>query len=391
MVERSVFQKLSMPCAFLDYDAFKKNVDDIAKKSNGKKIRIATKSIRSVQVLKYILESHECFEGLMCYSPHEADFLANLGFDNLLMGYPTIDRIGLNKMALQIKKGKKMIAMVDHLEQLNLIEEIAVKNEIIFPVCIDIDMSSTFFGLYFGVRRSPIKTINDVVPILSRIVESFNVHLEGIMGYEAQIAGVGDNVKNRYFKNKMIQYLKKKSTDEIAKRRNEIVKYIEKEGFKLELVNGGGTGSLHTTTNEEVVTEVTVGSGFYAPTLFDDYKNFQYQPAIGFALPIIRKPARNIYTCTSGGFIASGAIGKEKQPTPYSPHFCKLLPLEGAGEVQTPILYSGDDELNIGEAILFRPSKAGEISERFSHLIVISQNEVIDYFTTYRGDKGCFL
>lgn len=391
MVERSVFQKLSMPCAFLDYDAFKQNVDDIAKKSNGKKIRIATKSIRSVQVLKYILESHKCYEGLMCYSPHEADFLANSGFDNLLMGYPTVDLSGLNKMALHIKKGKKMIAMVDHIEQLKLIEDIAVKNEIIFPVCFDIDMSTSFFGFHFGVRRSPIKDIKDVVPLLTQIVESLNVKLEGIMGYEAQIAGVGDNLKNRFVKNKIIQYLKKKSTDKIAIRRKEIVIYIEKEGFKLELVNGGGTGSLHTTTNEKVVTEVTVGSGFYAPTLFDDYKNFRYQPAVGFALPIIRKPAPNIYTCTSGGFIASGATGKEKQPTPYSPQLCKLLPLEGAGEVQTPILYSGVGELNIGEAILFRPSKAGEISERFSQLIVISQNEVIDNFTTYRGDKECFL
>ncbi len=391
MVERSVFQNLSMPCAFLDYDAFIQNVDDIAKKANGKKIRVATKSIRSVQVLKHIFDRHECYEGLMCYNPYEVDFLADLGFDNLLMGYPTTDKIGLNKMALQIKKGKKVIAMVDNIEQIDLIEEIAVKNDIIFPVCIDIDMSTSFFTLHFGVRRSPIKNIIDVVPLLTKILVSLNIQLVGMMGYEAQIAGVGDNVKSRYVKNKIIQYLKKKSINEIANRRNEIVKYIEKEGFELEFVNGGGTGSLHTTTHEEVITEVTVGSGFFSPTLFDDYQNFQFQPAIGFALPIIRKPAANIYTCTSGGFIASGAIGKEKQPTPYSPQLCRLLSSEGAGEVQTPILYSGETDLKIGEAILFRPSKAGEISERFSQLVVISQNEVIDYFTTYRGDKGCFL
>lgn len=391
MIERSVFQNVSMPCAFLDWDAFKQNVDDIALRANGKKIRIATKSIRSVQVLNYILDSHDCFEGLMCYSPHEADYLAEIGFDNLLIGYPTVDLEGLNKIAVQIKKGKKIILMVDQKEQIKLLEEIAAKHEINFPLCIDIDMSYSIFGFHFGVRRSPIKEIEDLIPLLSQILQSLNVKLDGIMGYEAQIAGVGDDSNNQYLKNKLIRFLKKKSINEIVQRRSDIVKFIEKEGFQLEFVNGGGTGSLHSTVKEKVITEVTVGSGFYAPTLFDDYKSFKFKPAIGFALPIIRKPAMKIFTCTSGGFIASGAVGKEKLPTPFSPSNCTLLPLEGAGEVQTPIYYSGKDELKIGDPILFRPSKAGEIAERFSHLIVISGNKVIDQFTTYRGDKGCFL
>lgn len=391
MVDRSVFSKLSMPCAFLDWDAFVQNVDTIATKSNGKKIRIATKSIRSVQVLKYILERNDCYEGLMCYNPHEADFLAENGFDNLLIGYPTVDVIGLNKIAQQIKKGKKVICMVDETEQISIIEKIAVKNEIVIPLCIDVDMSTSYLGFHFGVRRSPIKESRDLVPLLTHILQSLNVRLEGIMGYEAQIAGVGDDAKNRFMKNKIIQFLKKKSLGEIAKKRREIVKYIEKDGYHLEFVNGGGTGSLHSTTKEKVVTEVTVGSGFYAPTLFDEYRSFQYQPAIGFALPIIRKPADKIFTCTSGGFIASGAVGKEKLPTPYSPDHCTLLPLEGAGEVQTPVYYSGHEDLKIGDAILFRPSKSGEIAERFSHLYVVSKNKIIDRFTTYRGDRGCFL
>ncbi|QKE72564.1 amino acid deaminase/aldolase [Arthrobacter citreus] len=391
MVDRSVFTKMSMPCAFLDWDAFVKNVDDIAKKSNGKKIRIATKSIRSVQVLNYILESDECFEGLMCYSPHEADFLAENGFDNLLMGYPTVDVSGLNKIALQIKKGKKIICMVDETEQIGMIEKVAAKNEVVIPLCIDVDMSTSYLGFHFGVRRSPIKNTRDLVPILTHILQSLNVRLEGIMGYEAQIAGVGDDAKNRFIKNKVIQYLKKKSLSEIAKRRKDIVKYIEKDGYQLDFVNGGGTGSLQSTSNEKVVTEVTVGSGFYSPTLFDKYRSFQYEPAIGFALPIIRKPADKIFTCTSGGFIASGAVGQEKLPTPYSPTHCTLLPLEGAGEVQTPVYYSGHEDLKIGDAILFRPSKAGEIAERFSELYVVSKNKIIDRFTTYRGDRGCFL
>lgn len=391
MVDRTLFNQISTPCAFIDWDAFVENVEAVANKSNGKKIRIATKSIRSVQVLKYLLNSDECFKGLMCYSPQEAAYLAGLDFDDLLIGYPTIDKEAIDEIAPFIKNGKKIVFMIDHIEQLNLLEEIGAHHEVTFPVCIDIDMSSNIYGIHFGVRRSPLKNSRDVAPILTHILKCLNVKLVGLMGYEAQIAGIGDQVKDRKLFNKVIQFLKYKSLKEITKRRRDIVKFIEMEGFQLEFVNGGGTGSLHTTAKEKVVTEVTIGSGFYAPTLFDDYRNFQFKPAIGFALPIIRKPAENIYTCTSGGFIASGSVGKEKQPSPFSPKNCMLLSAEGAGEVQTPIYFNGNEELNIGDHVLFRPSKAGEIAERFSHIYIISDNKIIDQYTTYRGDKRCFL
>jgi D-serine deaminase-like pyridoxal phosphate-dependent protein len=391
MVDRSLFKGVSLPCAFINWNAFEQNVKAIAVKSNGKKIRIATKSIRSIQVLKYILNSDKCFQGLMCYNPHEAVLLTENGFDDILIGYPTIDEKGINSLVQQIKKGKLITFMVDSIEQINLLEHIGAKNDITFSVCLDIDMSYDILGFHFGVRRSPLKTIKDIIPLLTFLLTTLNVKLDGLMGYEAQIAGIGDKIKRKFLSNNIIRLLKKSSIKELAKRRKEIVKHIEKDGFQLRFINGGGTGSLHTTSLEEKVTEVTVGSAFYSPTLFDHFQHFQYEPAIGFALPIVRIPKKNYYTCASGGFIASGAVGRDKLPTPYSPKKCKLLQLEGAGEVQTPIFYRGTEKLNIGDAILFRPSKAGEIAERFPYFYIIKDNKMIDQFPTYRGDGGCFL
>ncbi|MBP0725868.1 alanine racemase [Bacillus sp. RG28] len=391
MVDRSMFKDVALPCAYIDWNAFEQNVKSIASKSNGKKIRIATKSIRCIKVLKYILNSDKCFHGLMCFNPHEAVLLAENGFDDILMGYPTMDEKGINSLIHQIKKGKLITFMVDSIEQINLLEQIGAKNDIIFSVCLDIDMSYDVFGFHFGVRRSPLKTIKDIIPLLTFLLTKLNVKLDGLMGYEAQIAGVGDKVKSKLFSNLVIRLLKKKSINEYIKRRKEIVRHIEKDGFKLRFINGGGTGSLHITSLEEKVSEVTVGSGFFSPTLFDHYLYFQYEPAIGFALPIVRTPKKHYYTCTSGGFIASGSVGKEKLPTPFSPEKCKLLQVEGAGEVQTPIYYKGKEKLEIGDAILFRPSKSGEIAERFSFFYIIKDNKIIDQYPTYRGDGGCYL
>src|SRR5258708_38713704 len=99
---------------------------------------------------------------------------------------------------------------------------------------------------------------------------------------------------------------------------------------------------------EDVVTEITVGSAFFSPALFDNYRDFRYQPAAGYAIEIVRRPQPHIYTCLGGGSIASGSLGSEKQPQPYLPPGANLDANEGAGDVQTPIHYSAPVALNIG-------------------------------------------
>jgi D-serine deaminase-like pyridoxal phosphate-dependent protein len=164
-----------------------------------------------------------------------------------------------------------------------------------------------------------------------------------------------------------------------------------REHADLEFVNGGGTGSLHTTRAEPAVTEITVGSGFYSPALFDSYRDFRYQPAAGFAIEIVRRPQPDIYTCLGGGYIASGAAGKEKLPEAYLPQGAKLEALEGAGEVQTPVRYRGAEKLDIGDPIFLRHAKAGELCERFTHLLLVRDGKVVETVTTYRGDGRNFL
>src|SRR5699024_959126 len=114
-------------------------------------------------------------------------------------------------------------------------------------------------------------------------------------------------------KSMVIRRLKSHSKKEVSKRRADIVHAVEQEiGRKLRFVNGGGTGSLDSTGKEAVVTEMTAGSGFYNPHLFDKYANFQLEPAAGFAIEITRIPTKEIFTCAGGGYIASGAAGEDR-------------------------------------------------------------------------------
>ncbi len=158
----------------------------------------------------------------------------------------------------------------------------------------------------------------------------------------------------------------------------------------LRFVNGGGTGSIATTRAESAVTEITVGSGFYAPALFDNYRDFRYQPAAGYAIEIVRSPRRASTPAWAVATSPRAAPGQDG---------CRSLsasgraadPLEGAGEVQTPIHYRGPERLALGDPIFMRHAKAGELCERFTHLACIQNGAIVDEVTTYRGDGQCFL
>jgi D-serine deaminase-like pyridoxal phosphate-dependent protein len=216
-----------------------------------------------------------------------------------------------------------------------------------------------------------------------------SLRLDGVMGYEAQIAGVGD--KGGGFKGQLIRLLKRRSIPQLAERRKAIVDALKAKGAKLRFVNGGGTGSIESTIQEDCVTEVTTGSGFYAPGLFDHYRAFKHQPAAGYAIEIVRRPQPQIYTCLGGGYVASGEVGLRKQPVPYLPEGAQLIANEGAGEVQTPVVYSGPENLSIGDPIFMRHAKAGELCERFNSLYLISGGKIVDEVPTYRGEGKNFL
>lgn len=388
---KAIFAERPMPFAYLDLDLLDQNIQQVIARAEGKHVRLASKSLRSVAVLRHILAANPCFQGIMCYSPQEAVYLASQGFSDLLIGYPIWNKEDIIAIARATIDGAAITLMVDSVEHVEQIESVARQQGARLPLCLELDLALSLPGLHFGVWRSPIRTPRQARPVIERIMASKQVWLDGIMGYEAQVAGVGDNFPAQKAKNALVYRLKQRSISSVAARRAALLELLASYDLSLRFVNGGGTGSITSTRAEAGVTEITVGSAFYAPALFDNYRDFRYQPAAGFAIEIVRHPAPTIYTCLGGGYIASGAVGKEKQPQPYLPIGAKLDSLEGAGEVQTPIRYKGSVPLHIGDPVFMRHSKAGELCERFTHLVLVSNGAIQDEITTYRGDGQCFI
>jgi D-serine deaminase-like pyridoxal phosphate-dependent protein len=405
---KAALDGMRLPLLFLDLDQMDANIRVISHLSRKKTVRVATKSIRSVAILRHILSRSSQFQGLMAYSVAEAVWLSSLGFTDILTGYPTTEPNDLEAAATaasilsregNASKGEfPLTFMACAQEHLDVLSELSRRCGIKVGICIDVDHSLSLPGLHFGVRRSPLRDTADVMAFARATIDREGLILRGVMGYEAQVAGVPDIDPAGWMKNGIIRLLKSASLRQIARLRRDIRTGLDElrnqsshpERLPLDLFNGGGTGSLHTTFDDPTLTELTAGSGFYAPSLFDHYAGLRLQPAMGFALRVTRLPAYGWVTCHGGGYIASGAVGKNKQPKPWLPVGLSLSPLEGAGEVQTPLQGLVSD-LRIGDPVFFRHAKAGEPCEHFNEIHLIRGNQHAGIVKTYRGEGKKFI
>jgi len=390
------------PSAWLDMDALDYNISLVNQKTQAVKLRLATKSIRSIDMLNYIKDNSPHFIGLMSYAADESVFLLKNGFDNILCAYPTLDQDSVAQTFSYTAKGATMIWMVDRPEHVELLNAVAKEHATSVDICLDINMSMPLPKLYFGTKRSALITKKDVKALLKVIKKSPQAKLTSVMGYEAQIAGLAEHVPGKALLTPAIRLLKQRSKKQVSRRRSSIVTWLQKQ-YDIELVNGGGSGSMEFTASQPEITEITVGSAYYKPAYFDHMDSMEgFKPAVGFVLPVTRQPEKGVITCHSGGFIASGAVGADKAPVVHYPRGLSILADEGFGEVQTPMAINKPATITIGDYVWCRHAKAGELCEHFNELVCYRQaakalvtddtsaKKEFDTMMTYRGAGQCF-
>jgi D-serine deaminase-like pyridoxal phosphate-dependent protein len=356
----SIFGGRQAPFAFLDLDAVWANAADMLRRSHGKPIRIASRSIRSRPVLERLMDLDPGFQGALTFSLPETLWLWEQGVRDLVVAYPTADRACLTRLARLTSEDPEEapVVMVDSPEHLDLIEEAATSFVAPIRVAIDIDLSWRPLGgvIKIGPGGSPIRTADEAVALAQDIDRRERTRLVGVMAYEAQIAGVGDNVPRKAINNLLVRRMQAASAKDVEERRAEIVTALS-EVAQLEFVNGGGTGSIELAASEWAVTEIGAGSGFYAPVALDHYRSFRPRPAAMFALPVTRSTG-----------LAIEAPGAER-----------ALPR------------GRSDPVRIGDRIYFRDLRAGDLCERFDRLFLVTGTTIRDEVPTYRGERKSFI
>lgn len=382
-------QSLSPHQVFVDLNIFDENARRMAvvAEKAGLPIRIATKSLRVPELILRALNSSPVYQGLMCYSCQEAFFLAEQGFDDFLIAYPSVANDDLEALSKILKLQKKICLVIDSREHANLLEKFFAQTNQTLDVLLEVDLSLRLGPVVVGVRRSPLHTEQQILNLIAEIKKYPHIRFHGLMAYEAHVAGVGDRNPFKPLLNLLLKPLRKFSAKKIALKRALLSESLKKLGVTDFIFNGGGTGSLSFNQIEnKVLTEMTAGSGFYCPQLFDYYSNLHLKASAFFSLQVVRKPEEGWFTCLGGGYVASGEPGWDRIAQPIE---AKLSAFEATGEVQTPIQTA--ENLKIGDSVIFRHSKAGEVMERFNEVVLIENNKVLKNTKTYRGFGKCFI
>ncbi|MCP2301221.1 amino acid deaminase/aldolase [Actinokineospora globicatena] len=389
---------LDPPVAVVDLAAFDHNADDLVRRAGGHPIRVASKSVRCRYLLERVLR-RPGFAGVMSYALPEALWLTrvwagtDLADTDILLAYPTVDHSALRALAANADARARISLTVDSVDHLDLIDAALGADHPEIRLCLELDVSwRPVLGsdkVHIGARRSPVFTPRQAAELAAAVEARPGFRLVGLMGYEGQIAGMGDAPSGKPLLGTALRWVQRGSARELASRREAAVAAVNAVR-RLEFVNGGGTGSIESTKRDTSVTEIAAGSGLIGPGLFDHYTRFTPRPAVLFAVPVVRRPAPGIATLLGGGYLASGPANRDRLPVPHLPEGLRLLTMEGAGEVQTPVTGPGADQLRIGDRVWFRHAKAGELAERFAEYHLVDGERVVQTLPTYRGEGHSF-
>lgn len=382
--------QLQTPFAAVDLAALRSNSATLAQRAAGKPVRLASKSVRCRSIMSTVMREPG-YRGILALTLPEALWLA-AEVEDVVVAYPTADTEALRILAADPQLAERVTIMIDDIAQLDLAESSFGQQAHPVRVCLDLDASLRLLDgrVHLGPRRSPVHSADQAADLARAVIARPRFRLVGLMSYEGQIAGVGDNAPGSPITRAQIQLMQKVSAIELRSRRAAAVAAVRAIA-PLEFVNGGGTGSIESTVAEDAITEVAAGSGLYGPTLFDTYRGFHPEPAAFFALSVVRRPSPDIATVLGGGWVASGPPGADRLPTPVWPGGLSLTKLEGAGEAQTPLIGRGARHLRIGDRVWFRHTKAGELCERVNTLHLVDGDEVVESVPTYRGEGKAYL
>ena len=134
------------------------NSDDMLRRARGKPIRVASKSVRCRPVLERILARDPGYRGLLTYTLPESLWLAEHGFEDLVIAYPTADRTALGRAGrlTEERPTSAPVLMVDSAAHLDLIEDAAGPGPNPLRVAIELDVNWWALGgrLKIGPKRS---------------------------------------------------------------------------------------------------------------------------------------------------------------------------------------------------------------------------------------------
>ncbi len=449
---KTIVNKVTLPAAMINVAAFENNLKkltDVVEDSNKiniykKTIRLATHSIRNIALIDYTLRKYpELFQGLMCASVSEVAVLYNQlkpkgKGGNFLIAYPTVQPSDLTKLSELHNLGVKVALALDSLQQMEIVSQAMWGSKLPLPIVIKLALTIPHLERFTQVNHGGVKNLGQLSYILDQFIgapssvvnflgvlsDLFNafytkpdkyqyIKIVGVLTHESILAELTDNDPHKSsFGNFGSWILRELSARYIAKTRAKIPEMFHRRNLKLEIFNGGCTGSIHYTAEEDSgLTELTFGNGLLYPIhceYYSDLTGIGLQPSAYFARSISQVSENKVYqvkhpnepvinatntqlstmvipsyiTCHNGHYLVTNESNRVVSPAGLE------TIKQTFGSIQTEFKVKKSIPLKSGDPVIGRPAEVRELNQYSKFLLFRHPKENTEqkpaFFKTYR-------
>ena len=139
------------------------------------------------------------------------------------MAYPSVDRGALRALAADSQARQHVTIMTDSQAHLDVVDRALGAGHPEIRVCLELDVSwrplARRPAVHIGTRRSPLHTPEQAVAFARAVDRRPGFRLAGVMGYEGQIAGLGDAPPGHPVRAQLIRLIQSRSMPERIRRR----------------------------------------------------------------------------------------------------------------------------------------------------------------------------
>ena len=370
--------------AAIDLDNLEANIQLALKLAAGKPLRIVTKSIPSVEILRKVMVGTDT-KKLLVFGEHIVQtYLDTLPNDTeYLYGHPLS-----NEQVVRLishPNGSKIVFLADSLEVLKNLNDVAILMGHPVRVALDFDI-----GLHRGgVTQSELKDCADYL-------KSHNDNLEfcGFLGYEGQGQVLPMNLlKEMNFRSSLKLY------QEMI---TEFFSYQPSLKSDTLIVNSGGSRTLsyYRRFGVDFTSDIAVGSIFLLPSDFSsDLEPLGFKAALYFTSPIvrIRKRAQIPFLGAFTYFLALFwsslqsmyvTLGGGWDAVPQSPDLTMFPLMESDAEKGLPpgqrmLGGKSDLGLRLGDLVLYRPIESSNLGH-FAVVLLLKGSQISEVIPVER-------
>ena len=379
---------------FIDQDNLDNNVDVIKNKLGDRyKLRIVTKSLPSLDLLKYLMQKGNTNRLMVFSEPFIAELLTHFDADSLdlLLGKP-LPADALTRLSAY--KGYTTINwLVDTKDRLNDYLAFAKKQNVKLKLSVEIDV---------GLHRGGLETVAELADA-AEVIKANNQYLQltGLMGYDGHVPYVPFYInKERAIKRAFVN-VQQSYTAFV----DELKKHYDKKVIDSMTFNGGGSKTYFYYPEFKDITpinDIAVGSAFVTPAEYSVLLSLGHKPALFLASPVLKKMATQklphaekvspfVYMWNPNLQVSYYMLGGGFAGDPVAPTGIKKNPFYDADDRSTNMLpnqamLAGSDEndMNVGDFIFYQPWE-GDAMLTINNLLLFRQYKIVGEWTTYKG------